>query len=110
MTMYLCEAHAVFEQTHQRISYLLFCKLQPLIPLIGDSPKDQCKCLTHEYFLFKLDALEYDVRCLSLPYAVAGHGSEFERDSDNCYYSLFHYVIPENVGVGRKFVWKYTEK
>ena len=50
----------------------LFCKLRPVnVPLIGDSPKHQCKCLTREYFLFKLDALEYEVRCLSLPYAVA---------------------------------------
>ena len=59
----------------QRISYSLFCKLRPVnVPVIGDSPKDQCKCLTHEYFLFKLDALEYEVRCLSLPYAVATPG------------------------------------
>ena len=48
----------------------------------------------------------YEVRCLSLPYAVAGHCSEFECDSDKCYYNkvFFTNVIPENVSIGRKFV------
>ena len=51
-----------------------------------------------------------EVRCLTLPYVVAGSGSEFERESDKCYYMKVYStnVKPQNVKVGRKFVWKYT--
>ena len=54
----------------------------------------------------------YEVRCLNLPYAIGGHGSEFERDSDKCYYDKVYLTIvkPENVKVGRKFVWKFAEE
>ena len=42
--------------------------------------------------------------------AVAGSGSEFEHKSDKCYYMKVYLtnVKPQNVKVGRKFVWKYT--
>ena len=44
----------------------------------------------------------YKVRCLNLPYSIAGHGSEFECDSDKCYYDKVYLttVKPENVKVG----------
>ena len=51
-----------------------------------------------------------EVRCLTLPYVVAGSDSELERESDKCYYMKVYStnVKPQNVKVGRKLVWKYT--
>ena len=51
-----------------------------------------------------------EVRCLKLPYAVAGSGSEFKKESDRCYYPKVYSpnVKPANVAAGRKFVWKYA--
>ena len=58
LTLYLREAHVIFEQCHQEIGFSLFCKLRPEnVLLIGDSPKDQCKCMIHENLFYKLDAL-----------------------------------------------------
>ena len=59
--MYLREAHHIFQQTHRYISFTVFCKLQPVnVLLLGDSPKDQCKCMTHENFFLKLEALDIE--------------------------------------------------
>ena len=60
LTMYLREAHHIFQQTHCDISFSVFCKLRPVnVLLLGNSPKDQCKCMTHENFL-KLEALDIE--------------------------------------------------
>ena len=57
LTMYLREA-VIFEETIKSISFSLFCDLRPQnVLLLGNSPKDQCKCLTHENLFYKLSAL-----------------------------------------------------
>ena len=56
--LYLREAHVIFKDTIKSISFSLFCDLRPRnVLLLGDSPKDQCKCLTHENLFYKLSAL-----------------------------------------------------
>ena len=46
--------------------FSLFCNLQPKnVLLLGDTPKNQCKCKVHETYL-KLEAMDYsyDRYCL----------------------------------------------
>ena len=53
-----------------------------------------------------------EVRCLRFPYLVGGTGSEFERESERCYYTKVYStnVIPKATQVGRKFLWTYTSE
>ena len=59
LTMFLREAHEVYRQTHgEPVSFSVFCDLRPKnVLLLQNSPKDQCKCVTHENLFFKLDAI-----------------------------------------------------
>ena len=66
MTMCLREAHSIFCKMFDDgkgknvISYAKFCDLRPPNALLlGDTPRDQCKCLIHENFFLKLNALGY---------------------------------------------------
>lgn len=60
LTMFLWEAFAVFKQTHPSASlgFSTFCRLRPAhVLLLKNTPKDQCKCKTHENFRMKLNVL-----------------------------------------------------
>ena len=63
LTMHLPEAYAFLYETKQvemDCSFSAFCKLRPQnVLLIGHTPRDQCKSVTHEKFFLKLDAMGY---------------------------------------------------
>ena len=64
LTMFLREAFAVFDETHPEINlgFSTFCRLRPgNVLLLKNTPKDQCKCKTHENFRMKLTALNCDI-------------------------------------------------
>ena len=68
LTMYLCEAYAVFKETQQKdeemCSLSAFCKLRPKYVLLSSgTPEDTCKCQTHENLFLKLDTMgcSYDL-------------------------------------------------
>ena len=65
LTMYLKEAYALYLETcendSEKCSLSTFCNLRPKnVLLLGDSPKEQCKCQIHENLFLKLEALGYD--------------------------------------------------
>ena len=49
------------------------------------------------------------VRCLHMPYLVAGIGSEFEKEDDTVFYKeVFEAeVVPVLKTIERKFLWTY---
>ena len=49
------------------------------------------------------------VRCLNMPYLVAGIGSEFEKEDDTMFYKEVFQAEVEPVlkTTGRKFLWTY---
>ena len=61
LTMYLRETYAVFKETladGECFSFSAFCKLRPKhVPLLVDTPKEQCKCQIHKNFYMKLKAM-----------------------------------------------------
>ena len=62
LTMYVKEAHAIYLETcdneDDKCSLSTFSKLRPKnVLLLGDSPKDQCKCQTHENLFLMLEAM-----------------------------------------------------
>ena len=61
LTMFLREAYAVFRKIHpsMTIGFSTFCRLRTAnVLLLKNTPKDQCKCKTHENFRMKLKALD----------------------------------------------------
>ena len=61
LTMFLREAYAVFREIHpsMTIGFSTFCRLRTAnVLLLKNTPKDQCKCKTHENFRMKLKALD----------------------------------------------------
>jgi len=65
LTMFLKEAYALYLETCQNdeeiCSFATFCKLRPQnVLLLGNSPKDQCKCQVHENLFLKLEAMGCD--------------------------------------------------
>ena len=66
LTMFLREAHKMFQETFQKISFSKFCSLKPKnILLLKNSSIDQWKCKFRENFRLKLKALKiiYDKEC-----------------------------------------------
>lgn len=62
LTMYLKEAYALYlencEKEDEKCSFSTFCKARPKnFLLMGDSPKEQCKCQIHENLFLKLEAM-----------------------------------------------------
>ena len=64
LVMHLREAHLLFCQLYPTegdgniISFSKFCSLHPKnVLLTGDTPQYQCKCMIHENFILKLEAL-----------------------------------------------------
>ena len=64
LVMHLREAHQLFCQLHPTegegniISFSKFCSLRPKnVLLTDDTPQYQCKCMIHENFFLKLEAL-----------------------------------------------------
>ena len=59
LTMTLLEAYAVYkEESGNKCSFSHFANLRPKnVLLLGDTPKDQCKCQVHENVFLKLRAL-----------------------------------------------------
>ena len=60
MNMYLREAHWLFCNLGEEneISFAQFCKIRPPnVLLLQETPMDQCKCIIHENFFLKLEAL-----------------------------------------------------
>ena len=63
LTMFLREAYYMYCEQNERdsahgLAYSTFCNLRPRnVLLLSSSPKDQCKCMTHENFFFKLEAM-----------------------------------------------------
>lgn len=61
LTLYLREAFCIFKEffPNIEIGFSNFCSLRPKnVLLMKDTPSDQCKCLTHENFMFKLKGLK----------------------------------------------------
>ena len=63
--MYLKEAYALYlktcENDNEKCSFSTFCNLQTKnVLLLGDSPKEQCKCLIHKNLFLKLEAMRCD--------------------------------------------------
>ena len=62
MNMFLREAFALYREefgnTEFDIQRSTFCSLRPRnVLLLNDTPKDQCKCKTHENFFLMLEAM-----------------------------------------------------
>ena len=63
LTMFLREAHSIFNARFPdtTVSFPAFCKLKPKNVLsLKNTPLDQCRCQTHENFIFLLSALKID--------------------------------------------------
>lgn len=61
LTMYLREAFCIFKEFNSsiKIGFSKFCSLRPKnVLLMKDTPSDQCKCITHENFMFKVKGLK----------------------------------------------------
>lgn len=61
LTMYLREAFCIFNEINPNIEigFSKFCSLRPKnVLLMKDTPSDQCKCITHENFMFKVKGLK----------------------------------------------------
>lgn len=61
LTMYLREAFCIFKEFNPNIEigFSKFCSLRPKnVLLIKDTPSDQCKCITHENFMYKVKGLK----------------------------------------------------
>lgn len=61
LTMFLREAFSVFQEINPAVSlgFSTFCRLRPAnVLLLKNTPKDQCKCKTHENFRMKLKVLD----------------------------------------------------
>lgn len=65
LTMYLRDDHRPFydlycdEERSKVIGFSTFCDLCPKnVLLLGSTPRDQCKCMIHENFFLKLNAMD----------------------------------------------------
>ena len=62
LTLYLKEGYALYletcENNNEKCSFSTFCNLRPKnVLLLGDSPKEQCKCQIHENLFLKLETM-----------------------------------------------------
>lgn len=61
LTMYLREAFCILKELNPniQIGFSKFCSLRPKnVLLIKDTPSDQCKCMIHENFMYKVKGLK----------------------------------------------------